>query len=72
MHVSVGVEGRKRPNIRHIPESTSPSDWASNSSLGELQQAPLIRQQVRKKGHEIERSGKDGKGATVYRMAKGA
>ncbi len=31
VHVTVGVEGRKRPNIRHIPESTSPSDWASNS-----------------------------------------
>ena len=24
VHVSIGIEGRKRPNIRHIPELKSP------------------------------------------------
>ena len=35
VHVSIGIEGRKRPNIRHIPDSKSPFYWTSNSCLEE-------------------------------------
>ncbi len=35
VHVSVGVEGRKRLYIRHILESTSPSCWTTSSCQDE-------------------------------------
>jgi len=41
------------------------TDWQAHSIRAALTG-------LRKKGHEIERSGKDRKGGTVYRMAKGA
>ncbi len=33
---------------------------------------PFVAADLRKRGHEIERNGKDTRGGTVYRMAKGA
>ena len=55
----------RRPKGTSIAQLQKATDWQAHSIRAALTG-------LRKKGHEIERSGKDGKGATVYRMAKGA
>ena len=54
-----------RPKGASIAQLQKATDWQAHSIRAALTG-------LRKKGHEIERSGKDGKGVTVYRMAKGA
>ncbi len=54
-----------RPKGASISQLQTATDWQAHSIRAALTG-------LRKKGHEIERSGKDRKGGTVYRMAKGA
>ncbi len=55
----------RRPKGASIDQLQKATDWQAHSIRAALTG-------LRKKGHEIERNGKDRKGATVYRMAKGA
>ncbi len=55
----------RRPKGTSMAQLQKATDWQAHSIRAALTG-------LRKKGHEIERSGKDRKGATVYRMAKGA
>jgi hypothetical protein len=55
----------RRPKGASIAQLQNATDWQAHSIRAALTG-------LRKKGHGIERSGKDRKGATVYRMAKGA
>ncbi len=54
-----------RPKGASITQLQKATDWQAHSIRAALTG-------LRKKGHEIERSGKDRKGGTVYRMANGA
>lgn len=54
-----------RPKGASVAQLQNATDWQAHSIRAALTG-------LRKKGHEIERSGKDRKGVTVYRMAKGA
>ncbi len=54
-----------RPKGASIAQLQKATDWQAHSIRAALTG-------LRKKGHEIKRSGKDRKAATVYRMAKGA
>ena len=55
----------RRPKGASIAQLQKATDWQAHSIRAALTG-------LRKKGHEIERSGKDKMGATVYRTAKGA
>ncbi len=55
----------RRPKGASLVRLQKATDWQAHSIRAALTG-------LRKKGHEIERSGKDTKGATVYRIAKGA
>ena len=55
----------RRPKGASIAQLQKATDWQAHSIRAALTG-------LRKKGHEIERSSKDRKGATVYRMATGA
>ncbi len=55
----------RRPKGTSIAQLQKATDWQAHSIRAALTG-------LRKKGHEIERGGKDRKGATVYRIAKGA
>jgi hypothetical protein len=55
----------RRPKGVSIAQLQKATDWQAHSIRAALTG-------LRKKGHEIERSGKDRKGVAVYRMAKGA
>ena len=54
-----------RPKGASIAQLQKATDWQAHSIRAALTG-------LRKKGHEIERSSKDRKGATVYRMVTGA
>ncbi len=54
-----------RPKGTSIAQLQKATNWQAHSIRAALTG-------LRKKGHEIERSGKGRKGGTVYRMAKGA
>ena len=54
-----------RPKGASVAQLQNATDWQAHSIRADMTG-------LRKKGHEIERSGKDRKGVTVYRMAKGA
>ncbi len=55
----------RRPKGASTAQLQKSTDWQAHSIRAALTG-------LRKKGHEIERSGKDRTGTTVYRMAKGA
>ncbi len=55
----------RRPKGASIDQLQKATDWQAHSIRAALTG-------LRKKGHEIERSGKDRTGTTVYRIAKGA
>ncbi len=55
----------RRPKGASIAQLQKATDWQAHSIRAALTG-------LRKKGHEIERSGKGRKGGTVYSMAKGA
>ncbi len=54
----------QRPKGTSIAQLQKATNWQAHSIRAALTG-------LRKKGHEIERGGKDRKGATVYRIAKG-
>ena len=55
----------RRPKGASIVQLQKATDWQAHSIRAALTG-------LRKKGHEIERNGKDRKGATIYHMAKRA
>lgn len=55
----------RRPKGASIAQLQNATEWQAHSIRAAMTG-------LRKKGHEIERSGKDRKGVTVYRMTKGA
>jgi hypothetical protein len=55
----------RRPKGASIAQLQNATNWQAHSIRAAMTG-------LRKKGHEIERSGKDRKSVTVYRMAKGS